>query len=57
MIARPECARVDGAREDRRDVVDFVSADSSAARRESWRVQKVGMEIAVGGMIERGLGK
>lgn len=56
MIARPECARVDGAREDRRDVVDFVSADSSAARRESWWVQKVGMEIAVGGMIERGLG-
>ena len=45
VIARPARERVVGEEVERRVAVESVSAASSAARRESWWVAKVGIEM------------
>ena len=44
VMARPARARVVGDVVERREAVEEVSADCSAARRESWVVAKAGGE-------------
>lgn len=65
-MARPARARVVGDVVERREALEAVSADCSAARRESWVVAKVGGErnreamsgqrgtVGIGALVEAG---
>ena len=50
VMARPARARAVGDVVERREAVEAVSADCSAARRETWVVAKAGGERGCGAM-------